>query len=143
MLSRLVRDFKAHQGGNFAVIFTLAALPLMAGVGASFDYVQASSLESKLSRSMDQAGLAGMQEWVKGKSKQDVEKTVKSFILANLGPIDRDALKVSVKMPGAKGRNDREMKVSAKLEFKPMMAPLYAAVTGRNADDYDYLIKLP
>jgi Putative Flp pilus-assembly TadE/G-like len=138
-----MRDFVAHEDGNYAVIFALAALPLMAGVGTSFDYVQASSLRSELTRSMDQAALAGSQEWVNGKSKREIEKTIKAFMLANLDPKYEDALRVGVKLPGAHGRNDRELKVSAKLKFEPLMAPLYAAVMGKSADDYDYIIQLP
>jgi Putative Flp pilus-assembly TadE/G-like len=143
MISRWFEPFAAHEGGNYAVIFALTALPLMAGAGASFDYVQASGLQSELVRSRDQAGIAGMQEWVKGKSKRDVEKTIKAFMLANLDPEHKDALKVSVKLPGQFGRNDRELKISARLEFKPLMAPLYGAVTGQGADAYEYVIQVP
>jgi Flp pilus assembly protein TadG len=143
MLSGIVRDFGGHEGGNYAVIFALASLPLMAGVGASFDYVQASSLESELSRNMDQAALAGIQEWVKGKSKRDVEKTVKAFMLSNLDPKYGDDLKIKVKLPDMNSKQGKSLSVSAKLSYKPLMAPLYAAVSGRPGSHYDYVIQLP
>jgi hypothetical protein len=143
MLTRTVLRFLDDRGGNYAVIFVLAALPLMAGVGASFDYVQASSLQSALARSVDNAALAGAQEFGRGKPRPAVEKTVKAMLLANLGAEYEDALKVKVDMPNLRSRQNNTFKVSAKLKFKPLMAPLYAAVTGRSADHYDYIIELP
>jgi Flp pilus assembly protein TadG len=133
---RTVRRFLGDTGGNFAVIFTLAALPLMAGVGMAFDYVSASDLQSRLANGLDQAGLAGMQEVAKGKPRSMVEKTVKAMLLANLGAEYADDLKVSVKMP-----NPRALKVSAKLQFKPLMAPVYAAMTGNSSGHFDYVIE--
>jgi Flp pilus assembly protein TadG len=143
MFSKLVRNFISDESGNYAVIFALSALPLMAGFGASFDYVQASSLESEMSRSIEQAGIAGVQEFIKGKPKSVVEKTVRAMMLANLGLEHKDALKVQMKMPDRKSPQGMVLQVSARLTFKPMMAPLYAAVTGRSADHYDYVIALP
>jgi Flp pilus assembly protein TadG len=143
MFSKPGRRLLSHEGGNFAVIFALAALPLMAGVGASFDYVQASSLKSELARSMDQAALAGSQEWAHGRSQREIEKTVKAFMLANIDPEYEDALKVSVKFAGGNGRNGREMKVSAKLTIKPLMGPIYAVTAGQRPDKFNYVIELP
>ena len=137
------RRFARDTGGNYAVIFALAALPLMAGVGASFDYVQASSLQSQFARSIDQAAIAGIQEVVKGKPKSAVEKTVKAMLLANLGPEHEKNLKLKLQMPDMRSPQGRVLKVSARLKFKPLMAPLYAAVTGKPADHYDYVIVLP
>jgi Flp pilus assembly protein TadG len=136
MLSKLVRNFAAHEGGNYAVIFTLAALPLMAGVGMAFDYVEASDLQSRLAGSLSQAGLAGAQDMARGKPGPAVEKTVKAFLLANLGAEFADELMVSVKMP-----TPRSLEVSAKLQFKPLMAPVYAALTGNSSDHFDYVIE--
>jgi hypothetical protein len=133
-----VWHFLRDERGNYAVIFTLAALPLMAGVGMAFDYVQASSLQSGLARSADQAALAAIQEMANGKPKAVMEKTAKAMLLANLGPQYKDALKVRLEMP-----DRHSLKVSAKLKYKPMMAPLYAAMTGNSADHFDYVIELP
>jgi hypothetical protein len=143
MLPGPVRKFIAHEGGNYAVIFTLAALPLMAGVGASFDYVQALSLKSELSRNLDQAALAGIQEWAKGKPRSVVEKTVKAFMLDNLDPEYAEEIKIKVTLPDMKSKHERLLTISAKLAYKPLMAPLYSAVTGGAANDYDYVIQVP
>jgi hypothetical protein len=143
MLSKVIRDFISHEGGNYAVIFTLAALPLMAGVGASYDYVQASSLRSEMVRSIDQAALAGIQEFIKGKPRPVIEKVIKGFILNDVGPEYAEALKIKVTLPDMKSKHGKTLSVSAKLTFKPLMAPLYAAVTGKAADEYDYVIQLP
>lgn len=138
-----MRRFPTDQGGNFAVIFTLAALPLMAGVGVAFDYVQASSLESKLAGSLDQAAVAGIQDLASGKPKSAVEKTVRAMVLANIGAQHKAHLKLRTEMTDMRSSRGLALKVSAKLKFKPMMAPLYAAVTGQTEDQFDYVIQVP
>jgi Flp pilus assembly protein TadG len=143
MLLKPVRDFAAHEGGNYAVIFALAAMPLMAGVGVSMDYVQASSMESELARSLEQAWLVGANQWLAGKPLAEAGKTIKGLILANIGQKYADALKVQVSAPYVASRKARVFRYSATFTYKPLLAPLYAAVTGGAADDYDYVIKLP
>jgi Flp pilus assembly protein TadG len=55
---RLLRSFRRRDDGNVAVIFALAALPILFLVGAALDYSGASSLDSKVQADIDATTLA-------------------------------------------------------------------------------------
>src|SRR5215216_1550133 len=77
--SDLLRRFRRDDSGNIAVIFTLAALPLISAVGCAVDYSRANALRSKLQSAADAATVGS------------VSKTAPGFIAAGAmtgnGPI--------------------------------------------------------
>ncbi|WP_439573824.1 pilus assembly protein TadG-related protein [Phreatobacter sp.] len=68
-LSRLVRD----RSGNVAVVFAIAALPLLAAVGAGVDYSRSSGLQARMQASLDASLLAGLR--VKGQETATARQT--------------------------------------------------------------------
>jgi Flp pilus assembly protein TadG len=55
---RLVRAFRRRDEGHVAVIFGLAVLPLMLGVGAAVDYSRGNQVKSRMHAALDSAVLA-------------------------------------------------------------------------------------
>jgi hypothetical protein len=72
-----------------------------------------------------------------------LSRLVMAFMVDNLDPKHADALNVKAGLPDMRSKHMEPMTVSARLPCKPLMAPLYAAVTGGAADDCDYVIQVP
>jgi Flp pilus assembly protein TadG len=58
-VGNLFREFHRANQGNIAVIFTIAAIPLIGAVGTAVDYSKANDVKSRLQSALDAAVLAG------------------------------------------------------------------------------------
>lgn len=65
-LRRLLRAFRGADGGNVAVIFGLAAIPIMTGMGMAIDYSRASVTRVSIQDALDSAILAGAKDGSSG-----------------------------------------------------------------------------
>lgn len=57
-----LEEFSESAKGNIAVIFALSLVPLVAAVGAAFDYSKANQLRSGMQSALDNSVLAGVRE---------------------------------------------------------------------------------
>lgn len=57
--ARILKFFHASQSGAVALIFGLALVPVMMGMGAALDFANASNIRSKAQKALDSASLAG------------------------------------------------------------------------------------
>ena len=57
---KLVRAFGRDRRGNVAIIFALAILPILAGVGSAIDYAVATKIRTQLQKAADSASLASI-----------------------------------------------------------------------------------
>ena len=78
-LRQLMARFGRDQGGNAAMVFGLAALPLVAGAGLAIDTLLAYSVEDQLQKSLDAAGLAAGRTAL----PEDVEADARSYFNSN------------------------------------------------------------
>jgi Flp pilus assembly protein TadG len=53
-----MRHFWSDQRGNIAVLFALAIVPVIGGVGAAVDYSMASAYRTDMQKSLDAAGIS-------------------------------------------------------------------------------------
>src|SRR5215469_15468058 len=59
-LCALIGRFRFSRGGNMAVTFALAAIPVIGAIGAAVDLSTASDVKTQLQNSLDAAVLAGV-----------------------------------------------------------------------------------
>lgn len=59
-LRHLIGRFRRASGGNIAVVFALALVPIFGAIGAAVDYSQANDVKSRLQNALDSAVLAGV-----------------------------------------------------------------------------------
>src|SRR5690348_8268298 len=57
-----LRAFCSDKGGNIAVIFALASIPIVTGIGAAVDYSRASAIKTSVQAALDAAVLAGARD---------------------------------------------------------------------------------
>ena len=75
-MRRLISRFFSNQRGNVAVVFGLAAIPILGVAGVALDYTRASHFRSKLQTAVDAAALAGATET----SDAAIDRTVSAFM---------------------------------------------------------------
>ena len=66
-IGRWVREFLAARGGNVALTFAIATIPIIGTVGAAIDYSHANSIKAALQSALDSTGLMLSREavWMK------------------------------------------------------------------------------
>jgi Flp pilus assembly protein TadG len=80
-----LRGFLAEKRGNFAVIFALTLVPIMALGGAAVDYSRIYSAESKLQDATDAGALAAA---TSGKPVNQMQQLAEDFVHANAPGLD-------------------------------------------------------
>jgi hypothetical protein len=60
--SKLLRAFRSAAGGNVAITFALALVPLMGMIGTAVDYSRANNIRTNLQTALDAAVLAGARD---------------------------------------------------------------------------------
>lgn len=79
----------SEKGGNVAMIFALAVLPIFMMAGIAIDFRFASNSQDKAQYTLDQALLAATIEREQGKSKEEVQATFEAYfekVYAAAGP---------------------------------------------------------
>ena len=61
-LQQYVSRFCRDRRGNVAIIFAIAAIPLISAVGCAVDYSQATRMKTKLQTAADAAGIAALSQ---------------------------------------------------------------------------------
>jgi Flp pilus assembly protein TadG len=82
--ARWLRDFRgmlADRGGNAAMMFGLAVLPLMGATGLAVDTARGYSVEDRLQKALDSAALAAGRTL----DTSNIESDARSFLDANFG----------------------------------------------------------
>jgi len=59
---RLINRFRSDRGGNIAVIFGIAVVPLISAVGCAVDYSMATRMKAKLQSAADAASVASISQ---------------------------------------------------------------------------------
>ena len=61
-LQQCLSRFRRDSRGNVAIIFTIAAIPLISGIGCAVDYSMATRMKAKLQSAADAAGIAALSQ---------------------------------------------------------------------------------
>lgn len=77
-----VRAFARDRHGNIAMIFSLALVPLVGGIGAAVDYSRATDKRAALQLAVDSAAIAGARQMPKGEA--EVKSAVAAFMKGNM-----------------------------------------------------------
>ena len=57
LLRNTLRNFRAARAGNVAIIFALATIPIIGGVGVAVDYSRANYVKAKMQLALDATAL--------------------------------------------------------------------------------------
>ncbi|MEQ1949863.1 TadE/TadG family type IV pilus assembly protein [Mesorhizobium sp. CN2-181] len=80
----MLRRFLVDERGNLAAIFTIASVPILAGVAMAVDYSSISTKASNLQNSLDATALAIATKYFSGMTHQQLQQLGNYFFSANL-----------------------------------------------------------
>jgi Flp pilus assembly protein TadG len=106
------KDFLKSTGGNVALMFGLAAVPMIGAGGIALDYMQASKAQNVLQQAVDDATLAAAASDVT--EAAELKQLVESYLIKN-GVLDIDLGTIHVKI---NQQGDTRLKVVAKGKYK-------------------------
>src|SRR5262245_60388318 len=82
MLRDRLRSFRADRGGNVAITFALATLPIIGLTGAAVDYSRGNAAKASMQSALDAAALTLSKE-ARGMSDAQLNDKAKAYFLAN------------------------------------------------------------
>ncbi|WP_141659640.1 Tad domain-containing protein [Chelatococcus sp. XZ-Ab1] len=118
--SNLLFRFSADQGGNIAIWFALALLPLVFSIGVAVDYSRAATLRTKLQRATD-ATIVAIAPLASQKSKAELLAIAQTYFAAMMGPD-------LAKMGGSAARIDDIWISNAQTEMKLYTSAAYPPI---------------
>lgn len=115
-LAAQVRDLARDQGGNIAITFALALIPMTLSVGSAVDYSYANKAKAKLDAAADAAALSAVNKTALGGSTKDAEEWAETMFNAQAAQTRVQVGKVEVKVKeSGKGRS-AEVKYTANVQ---------------------------
>lgn len=108
-----MKRFIENQSGNFAVILSLVALPVMLTIGAAVDYSGVSKKRSDLQNSIDSAILAVGQDF-DSMNNREIRKKLNAYLQANLTTAEYQQIS---KIFIDKDMQERSLTVTARAKF--------------------------
>lgn len=82
--SRLAGSFSRSRSGSVAMLFALAAVPVIASIGAALDFASASVLKSRLQHAVDEGALVAARN--AGLTQAARQQLAQSSVITNMGP---------------------------------------------------------
>lgn len=89
-----MRRFYSDQGGNVAILFALALIPVMGAMGAAVDYSQANSYRTSMQKALDATALALSR--IMPANQQTLDTLGNQYFQANFGTANLSNLQLAI-----------------------------------------------
>jgi hypothetical protein len=134
----LFRDFLSNRSGNYAMMLSIMALPLVGGIGIAVDYAEALRIRSLLNGAADAAALGAVSRgsptyknggvfdanWTEQDAKEDALNLFHAYIMGKSG-FTIDALSASFAQEGSE--------IVAKVDFKAHVPMNFMRIVGEDS----------
>jgi Flp pilus assembly protein TadG len=133
MLKRFFRD----ERGNYAMMFSLALLPIMGAVAIAVDYAEMSRQRQITFNALDAAGVATARRVVDGATDDELKVYAKDFFIANLSGIDPAKTSLNVELPNTSAGGGT-LKLSAHVNYDPHFLPAFHYLLGKKGQQLSF-----
>jgi Flp pilus assembly protein TadG len=130
----MFREFLRDVGGNFAISFTVAIVPIMGGVSLAIDYGELTRQKQATLNALDAAGIATARQIVSGADEAALKAYARDFFDANLGPVKPENADLIVTLP-TKQAGGGTLKLKAELTYQPYFLPVFKTLIGDDGPD--------
>ena len=127
----MFREFLRDIGGNFAISFTVALVPIMGGVSLAIDYGELTRQKQATLHALDAAGVATARQIVSGADEDAIKAYAKDFFEANLGPVKPENANLIVTLPSNQFGGGT-LRLKAELNYQPYFLPAFRAMIGED-----------
>ena len=125
------RGFLTDRRGNYALMTAVAMVPLMGGLAIAVDFGEMNRQKQTVANALDAAGIATARQVVSGASETQLIAYAKSFFEANLGSVNPTDTVLTVTLPSNQAGGGT-LKLSARLNYKPIFFPVFADLAGHS-----------
>jgi Flp pilus assembly protein TadG len=132
----VIKNFIGNKDGNYAVMLSLAALPILGSVGIAVDYSNLSRLNYSLSDAVDSMCSVVAREYMDGKDAETVKAAGKKFFETNIDADYTTTATATFTLPDDEGNTAKTLGCKGVLHYKPLFGPTMALLSGGNAADY-------
>ena len=125
LLRNTLRKFRSARAGNVAIIFALATLPIIGGVGVAIDYSRANYVKAKMQSVLDATALMVSKEAATDTSSQ-LQANASSYFLAQFNPPEAQNITITATYSSTGGTH-------VVLNATASVPTTFAAILGINA----------
>jgi len=132
----MIRRFLNDVSGNFAIMTSIALVPIMGALALGIDYAEMSRQRQDTLNALDAAGIATAREILSSSGKEATEITAyaKEFFEANLHSVRPGDAKLNVVLP-QNTTGGGTLKLSADLTYRPYFFAAFAQLMGKTNPD--------
>ncbi|MBA3446173.1 MAG: TadE/TadG family protein [Pseudaminobacter sp.] len=127
----MIRKFLRDQRGNFAMMMTVAIVPIMGGLALALDYSEITRQRHEVLNALDAAAIATARHSVQGATDDQLKAYAQDFFLANLNTVNPGNTKLATVLPNSSAGGGT-MKLTAELRYDPYFLPTFASLIGRS-----------
>jgi len=124
--------FLKDRGGNFALMTSIAVIPIMGGLALAVDYTNMSRQKQITLNALDAAGIATARRVVEGATDAQLVAYAQDFFKANLNGVNPANTTLSVLLP-ANNVGGGTLKLTAGLKYKPFFLSAFTSLLGEAA----------
>lgn len=128
----MLKRFLKHRGGNFAVMTSIAIIPIMGGLALGIDYTSMSRQKQITLNALDAAGIATARRVIEGATDAQLTAYAQDFFKANLNGVDPANTTLTVVLPN-NNTGGGTLVLSASLKYKPWFLSTFTALLGQSA----------
>jgi len=124
--------FLKDRGGNFALMTSIAVIPIMGGLALAVDYTNMSRQKQITLNALDAAGIATARRVVEGATDAQLVAYAQDFFKANLNGVNPANTTLSVLLP-ANNVGGGTLKLTAGLKYQPFFLSAFTSLLGEAA----------
>lgn len=135
-VASMIRRFLNDISGNFAMMTSIALVPIMGAVALGVDYAEMSRQRQDTLNALDAAGIATAREILSssGKKEAEIKAYAKEFFEANLGSVKPANATLNIVLP-QNTAGGGTLKLSADLKYQPYFFSAFAKLMGKTNPD--------
>jgi Flp pilus assembly protein TadG len=114
----MFRAFWKDNGGQFAIMTAIVAVPLLGGLAFAVDFSEMTRQRQETLNALDAAGVATARQVITGASDEELVAYANDFFKANLNSVDPANTALTIVLP-KNNTGGGTLKMSAKLKYKP------------------------
>lgn len=130
----MLLKFLGDRRGNFAMMTSVIAVPLLGALGLAVDYTEMSRQKQQTLSALDAAGIATARRLAQGADDAVATQFAKDFFLANLGNVDPKMATLTVLLP-KNNTGGGTLKLTADLEYQTYFFGAFQKLTKGYTDN--------
>ena len=128
----MFRRFWKHEGGQFAMMTAIAAVPLLGALAFAVDFSEMTRQRQEMMNALDAAGIATARQVITGATDEELVTYANQFFEANLNSVDPADATLTVVLP-KNNTGGGTLKMSVNLTYRPYFFSAFTDLVNHTA----------